>query len=381
MDKKQKELLDKIANLRSRTQEILDSAKAEKRSLTGEESIEFDLANKEIEMLRSQWAVPQTPIGGQAEPQESIQQRFAKAVAAAYDKKQGVELEVRAINAEAVVHDTSVSVLQQDLMKPLEKGLILNKLGCHIMTNVQGEPMWPFVDGAEASVLDENAEVTDTQLTFTSIKSTPKRISMSYAVSNRAINQSNLNLHALVMEGLGMGVARKLNHIAFDQEAHGAYSGPFVGLSGVQALSRASKTEITFDEIVGLEHSVLNSLTDNLGSAGGYVMNYKTAQKLRVTPIVVGQSAMILDMFHDVARNTRYGVMNGYRVEFSNYVPDGLIYFGDFSYLGIPQYGGMSIVVDPYSLKKKNAVEFTLNTEMDMIKIRNEAFALSKPKP
>ncbi len=376
-----KELLNKKADLQARMQEIVATAEKENRSLNEVEKAEFEQKEQEVTMLNYRFRAEAQRIGLEPTREgESVEQRFSTAVAEAYGKKQVLELNFRAINAEAVVHDTSVPVLQQELIKPLEKGLILDKLGCKIMYNVQGEPMWPFVDGAEASVLGENEEIQDSQLNFTSVKSTPKRISMSYAVSNRAINQSNLGLHGLVMEALGMGVARKLNHIAFDQTAHGDYQGAFVGLETAQTLTRASKTEVTFEDVLALEHVVLNELTDSLGSAGGYVMNYKTAQKLRATPIVAGQSAMILEMFHDVARNTRYGVMNGYRVEFSNYVPDGLIYFGDFAYLGIPQYGGMSIIVNPYSLAKKNAVEFTLNTEMDMVKIRKQAFAVSKPK-
>lgn len=376
-----KDYLDQIADRKEKMRAILNTAETEKRTaLTADEKREFEMYEQECDILERKFRAENPFEKGFGYAPDSVCQRFAEQVTDAVQGGRVETMSLRAINAEAAVHDASVPVIFQDLQKPLEKGLVLSRLGAKIMYGVQGEPMWPFVDGQEATVLGENDEVGDTQLTFETLKSTPKRIAMSFAVSNRAINQSNLNLYSLVMEGLGMGVARKLNHIMFDKAKHGDFSGMFVGLTAPNIITRTTANTFKLEDLIALEHAVLDQMVDAMNGNSAYVMNTKTAAILKSTFEGTGQLKKLLDMHYDPATNRRWGTVNGYRAEFSNYVPDNVIQFGDFNYCAIPQFGDMKIIVDPYSLKKKNAVEITLNTEMDMVRIRKEAFAVSNPK-
>lgn len=371
-----KKILDSIADHKAQMQAILDDAKRENRSLTTSEQERFDTLGREAEMLHLQLRAMHNPLPEAQDPQAKAK-RFAEQVATAVGEGRGYETSLRAIQNEATIHDVSTPVLYQDLQMPLEQGLILNRLGGQVLYNVQGEPMWPFVTGIEASVLGENDAVTDSNLTFTSVKSTPKRIAAHIPVSRRAINQSNLDLYGLVMREMGMGVARKLNKILCDTAAHGDYKGPFATgtMHTGTEVARKHATNVSLDDILGLEHAVLNNLTDTLGEPV-FLMNYKMAQRLRATEVVKGQSDMLLTMHREGGHH--YGIMCGRRVEFSNYVADDMIFCGDFKFLGLPQYGDVQIIVDPYTGAKQNTVLFTLNTEMDMVKIRKEAFALSK---
>ncbi len=367
-----KEMLKKISDNKEEMRSILDKAEREKRNtLTQDEERSFKMLENENEMLsyrlKAENAVAITTDS------VSTEKRFAEAIADYYNDGRQVELKVRSIINEATTHNSSTPIVYQELMQPLEKGLIVEKLGCKILQNVHGEPLFRGVSGEEASVVGENEEGEDTKITFEVVKSTPKRISMSIPISNRAINQSNLNLHAIVIDSLSMGVARKLNHMICDVQAHGDYKGSFVDL-GDNKITHTGTT-FTLKDIVDLEHKVLDAMVDAMSGKSAYVMNTKTASILKTTPIVKGQTAMLLEVYCDPKTNYRWGMMNGYTVLFSNYVPDNTIHFGDFRYLGIPQFGDISIIFDPYTLKKKNAVEFTLNTDMDLVTIRKEAFA------
>lgn len=370
------EILKKIADLKEQMRSILDESKAQGRNaLSDEEQKRFKALEDECKMLgyhlRAQdyHPAPSAPV--------NVAKRFAESMVSLVDRKSQESISLRAIQNEPSIHDASTPVIYQDLQKPLEQGLILNRLGGRILYDVYGEPMWPFVAGIEAEVAGENDDSSEKILEFSSVKSTPKRITATIPVSRRAIHQSNLNLYGLVMEQLGLGVARKLNRILCETSAHGEYSGPFV--KGTMAdgteLTR-SGSGFTYDDALELEHAVLNKLTDSISPDPCYIMNYKMAQKLRATPITAGQSDKILTMHRD--GNVHYGMMCGRRVEFSNYVPDGHVYFGDFRYLGLPQYGGIDIIVDSVTGATKNLVKITLNTDMDMVKIRKEAFAMSK---
>ena len=382
------EALDAIASRKKEVEEIYNRAANEKRSMTGEEQEKAGKINTDLSMLRS-WAnelEDQERAKAQEEmrnvpmeqsSQVDVAKRFAKFADDAVNNRGESTLSFRAnILNETSVHDASVPVIFQDLAKPFEKGLILTKVGVTPMYNVQGEPVFPEVDGFEASVLGENDAVDDSKLTFTQIRSTPKRFSARIPVSRRAVNQSNLDIYGIVMEALGMALARKVNHAMFDTAAHGLVSGPFVTLDPSNKITRTAAT-VGFDDIVKLEHSVLDTMVDALSGKSAYVMNTKMAMALKTTQKVSGQSEMVLDMFVDHATNHRYGMMNGYRVEFCNYVDPKNIMFADFRYCGIPQFGNIDIVVDPYTLANKGMIAFTLNVDMDIVKIRKEAFSLS----
>lgn len=371
------ELLNKIEDLREEMRSILAGAESQGRNtLTAEEQKRFNELKEECTMAELKLQSRSYGLSHSGSD-ETTAQRFAREVAEAVEGGRQMNTSLRAIQNEPSIHDASVPLIYQELQPALEQGLILNRLGGRVLYNVQGEPIWPFVSGIEASVLGENDSVSESTLSFTTVKSTPKRISARISVSRRAIHQSNLDLHSLVLGELGRGVARKLNRIMLDGATHGEYKGMFEDstMHTGTTITRTNPATFTFDDALELEHSVLNNMTDMLGDPV-YIMNYKMAQKLRAVPVVAGQSEKLLTMHRD--GNVHYAMMNGRRVELSNYVPDNLVYFGDFRYCGIPQYGDVNIIVDPYTGARTNTVQFTLNTEMDMVKIRKEAFALSK---
>ena len=81
--------------------------------------------------------------------------------------------------------------------------------------------------------------------------------------------------------------------------------------------------------------------------------------------------------------------INGYPAFASNLVPSNLtkgeaskkcnaIIFGDFSNLWIMGWGGLDIIVDPYTKKKEGAYEVTMNVYHDIFVRRKEAFVLIK---
>lgn len=372
------ELLKKYADAKEQMRSLLDKAKSETRNLTDSERMQFEALEAEARMaeyqIRANTAIP-TPMANGSSPAK----RFAEIADGCLKGSKVQDFSLRSIQDEPTIHDVSTPTIYQELQKPLEQGLILPRLGGRVLYNVQGEPLWPFVGATEAVVLGENEAVGESTLTFSSIKSTPKRIAHHFNVSRRAINQSNLGLYHLVLQELSLGVARKLNRVLCDGEAHGELISPFKEDTMAQGavVTRGHATDVTLDDILALEHAVLSKVTDNVGTPV-FVMNWKMVQKLRSTEIVKGQSEMLLTLHND--GGVFYAMMLGRRVEVSNLVPDGKIYYGDFNYLGLPQYGDVNIVVDPYSGATTNSIKFTLNTEVDMLKIRKEFFAISKPK-
>lgn len=108
-----------------------------------------------------------------------------------------------------------VPVTIGEIIDPLEKGLIINKLGIKMQSGLVGELIFPTLQAIEASIAGENAAIGDTKLSLGKIKSTPKRVSISVPVSKRAISQTNYSLQDVVLKQISLGSARLLNKWMF----------------------------------------------------------------------------------------------------------------------------------------------------------------------
>ena len=364
---KEKERLDKIAELKSEMRNMLDKAAAEKRALTDDEKASFNALKDEQEMhVRYFQANEVTP---EIKPAPvDLRSVFAENVckAVAGGKRTEIDLRVASAPIDATDVADTIPILYKDVLEALTPNLIIEQLGIQMQTNVQGEPLWPTLAGVEATIEGENAEVADKTLEFGKIKSSPKRLSVSIPVSRRAFNQSNLALYNIVVSQIGKAVAKTLNKW-YLQNTAGAISGTTVApfRKAAADVDFAVDGKPTFAEIVALETKVLNANVDATGT-GAYLISPNMAGYLKSTPVESGNTKMIFEG----------GEINGYKVIVTNLVPAGHVYFGFFDYSVIAEFGTSQLIVDPYTGAKKNTVNFVLNGDFDVVVLRPEAFAV-----
>ena len=362
---KEKERLDKIAELKGEMRSMIDLAETEKRSLTAEEQATFDSLDAEVRMHVNYFKANEVTPENQPAPVD-IRSIFAKNLTDAIESgNRSARIEVRAnipINS-ADIADT-IPVLYGDVLKALEPKLILNQVGIQMQTNVRGEPVWPTVGSVEAQILGENAQLDDKSIDFSKLSASPKRAGITIRVGRRALNQTNLNLYDIVVNQIADAIAMLLNKWLVKPTAIAT------GCNGVFVKTAAEILPLSkrpyLDEIVGLETAVLNSNVN--GMKGMYIIGTPMRGKLKTTPIVPENPAMILSG----------NEMNGYPVVTTNLIPADCIGFGFFEYAVLSQFGDLSLIVDPYTLATKNEIRFTSNSEYDLTVLRPEAFALAK---
>ena len=124
---KEKERLDKIAELKSEMRNMLDLAKTEKRNLTDEEQVTFDKLDAEVRMHKNYFSANEVaPEANQ--PDIDIRAIFARNLTDAIESGgKSARIDVRAnipINTADVV-DT-IPVLYKDVLNALEPKLVLN---------------------------------------------------------------------------------------------------------------------------------------------------------------------------------------------------------------------------------------------------------------
>jgi len=382
MRKEIRKMRSRIAEINTRFSEVADLLTSEKRGLTEEEKVERDalIQEKEILQLRIERMQSNEPQNTALERSETV---FAEAVYAMVNKRSVPEAMQNMVNGSAIeIPMTRASSIQDsasaealvpltigDIIKPLEKGLILDKVGCKMQYGIVGDWVLPVVAGIEATIEEENAQVADTTIDISKIKPSPKRVSLAIPVSNRAIDQSNSALIDIVRTQIVMGLQRLLNKWMFSMTkiTSTASDGCFVKAYATPSVSVAAGSSITWKDVMELKGAVLKTGVEFDGTAA-FVCSASTYAELEATPKDAGSGLMVLEN----------GKINGYPVFITEYVGENVLGFGIFSYELVGQFGKMHMVVDPYTGSKKNVVYFVLNTDFDMLPCRTEAFGILK---
>lgn len=372
--------LEEVALLKEQMRSLLNNAKAEKRSLTEDEQSKFD----DILNRKNQIVMDETLRSLESEKMDTrSMDKNAMLTKVICDIRHHRSLEEYGKDADysgiditrssdSVITDTGaiepmIATTIGDVIKPLEKGLIIDKLGLKMQYGIVGELSFPTLAAIEASIEGENTKVADTKLSMGNLKANPWRVAVSIPVSNSAIDQANGQLGGLVLENLSLAVARLLNRVMFSTTKVGlASKGVFVK----DTPNLEYETKLSFADVVSLETDVMDAGIDVSDGTAAYICSPKVYGALKTTPIESGSPIMIL----------KDGMMNGYPVFMTNYMGAGEVGFGVFSNSGIGQWGKIRLTIDDKSLATTDETKFTLNSKYDIITARPEAFAIAKMK-
>lgn len=374
--------LEEISLIKEQMRNLLSVAKGEERSLTEPEQEQFnDLLSRKNQLAIDE-ALRSLETDKRAGLTVDKKTVFAKALFdicnsrsladyGGFADAKGITFASRAESA-PVITDTAAAASMVpttigDVIKPLEKGLIVSKLGIKMQYGLVGELIFPTLAAVEATIEGENAKLNPTKLDIGNLKASPWRVGISIPVSNDAIDQTNDALFEISVEQLSLSVSRLLNKVMFSSEKVGrASNGVFVK----ETPNVEYESALTFENVVSLETDVMDAGIDVSDGTAAYVCSPKVYGKLKTTRIESGSPEMVL----------KDGMMNGYPVLMTNYMKAGELGFGVFSNAGIGQWGKMRLTIDDKSLADTNETKFTLNSKYDIVVARPEAFAIAKKK-
>lgn len=259
----------------------------------------------------------------------------------------------------------------QDILKPLQEGFILDKVGLSMPTGLAGDYVWPTYEMVDAQIAGEAVALTDTKIAFSKLTAAPERIGIAIPVTNQALNQTDGILETIVREIMPLSVRRLLNKILFSTtKVTGATNlvSPFV--NKVASAVTLSSTP-TFKELNGMKATVLETGID--GEHLCWVMTKSMAAILEGEPI--NSKGVYVPMLQN-------GMLCGLPVYTTNEIRDAekneYIGLGDWRYQPMGLFGSLRFVVDPYSQARKDSVDFVLNCDYATKTLRSEAFLLGK---
>lgn len=370
-------MIQKRESVNIAMQAIVDKAESEKRPLSAEENTqyqklqsEFNKYTREIQMnVDAVTMLKQTPVETKSN-NTLLREAFINA------KKEGKAEFVlqREINTTTTIAEGGLIPLTvKDVLPPLEMGLIYDQIGVPVQTGVVGDLQWPVLGSVEAEIVGETIELTDKTLDLSKISAVQKRIGITFTVSNQAINNSTVDLVALIQQQARAGLRRTLNRAMFSHENFtGQFHGPY---AGANANGTFAGTVPTYKELLAMKGAVAETGVEMIGFC--YVMSEAMKATLEATPIDAGSGRMIIE-------NGRIAGYPVFTTEFINYGSNKTkadveyIAAGVYGYLALNQHGELRMVVDPYTQAKKDCVSITLNSDWSLTTLRSEAFALYK---
>ncbi|PQO33148.1 phage major capsid protein [Blastopirellula marina] len=402
---------------------IHDLAKAEERELTKEELESFnnDVAMSEeygnkaekLEKLEAMESKMKESAGRISKPESFSEpvhedvERFSvlRAIRLKLEGKQldGVEAEVSdeiakrsgrsaegfylPMTAKAQNFDLNVTTGAGGLNTTIDYGnfiellraqLLVQSLGARVMTDLNGTIQIPKQSGgATAYWINANGSntITASNQTITQVPLAPNTLGCHTRYTRAFLKQTSMDVEQFILADLAAVRALEVDRAVFNGSGSGAEPEGLLQNSSVATVALGNDGGApTFGKMVEMETAVAseNALVGNLN----YVTTPAGRGKLKTTPVESGNPRMIWEGSQ----------INGYNAHATTLLPNDLTkgaygenlsaaVFGNFNDVIVGMWGGVDVIVNPYSDDDAGAVKITLLGETDIAFRHVESFS------
>ena len=238
-----------------------------------------------------------------------------------------------------------------NILEPLRGKSILAEAGATFLTGLVGNISIPNYTGSTCGWKGELEAADNGKGTFGSVELSPKRLTAYIDISKQFLTQDSVGAEEMLRADIVNSLVAKLEQTIFGDAA-----GDTTKPAGI--FNSAEVVAPSYQGVCEAEAAV----TDYSGEKR-FVMS-PTAKSAFKQATVSGTKSDLRLLLED-------GEVDGYPVSDSSNVVAGGYAFGDFSELVVAQWGGIDIVVDPYTLATKNAIRLVINAYFDA-KVRRD---------
>lgn len=271
----------------------------------------------------------------------------------------------------------ATDLLAGSFIEVLRNAMVLPGLGTQMLTGLVGNVAIPKQTGAATAywVAESNAP-TESQQTIGQVAMSPKTVGAYTEISRKLLLQSSIDVESMVQTDLAAVLGLAIQQAAISGTGTSNQPAGLLTLITPSVVGGTDGAAPTWAHIVELESdvAVANALVENMA----YLTNAKVRGKLKTTSKVSGQNGFIWENGDTP--------VNGYRAAVTNAVPSNLtkgtstgvcsaIIFGNFRDLVIGMWGGLDLMVDPYSGSTSGTVRIVALQDVDVAVRYTESFA------
>ena len=260
-------------------------------------------------------------------------------------------------------------------MDALKERLVVKQLGATVISDLIGTV--PFVGAGNfvGAWGAEGDEAAIEKVKFAKVALTPHRNWIAAAISKDLLRQTSLDVEQLIMNRILDRHAELIDAAAFVGTGSNGQPTGILNTTGITKVAGGENgAEINWKNVVALE-TAINAANANRGRMA-YATNAKVMGALKTTEKAEGTARFICEDGKAV---------NGYPVEWTNLVPATLskgtgknlsaMVFGNWQDLVVAQWGGIDIVIDPYTSARKAEINMILNAWNDVKVVEPKSFA------
>jgi HK97 family phage major capsid protein len=370
-----RELVNKYQSNCERINEIAEACEKETRERTEAETEEFKALTRENEYLTMKmqaYAATQShdlpAVDTDAVLRENLLQKNQKVTVA-------LMREVTPQTTAALADTGIIPVSQQEMIEPIRKGLIWDKLGMTIRTGLAGTLRWPLHGKAVAQFADEAERLVDSAIDYSKLEMTGARLGIAIPVTKEELEDSEGIVENVVKSEAPAAVIDVINDSLFDVTGkYTAADKTEKDRKVVGPLVEAYKNATEFAAAVPTRKELLKMVATVAAvidlKAPCWVMTEAMKAELRDVKVDAGSGRFLCEN----------DMILGYPVFTTSAIGDGNIAFGDWSYQAAGFFGQLNFIADPYTLARQNSVDFVLNARFGTATLRNEAFVVGKAK-
>lgn len=366
------ELREKLINLQTDLEAIINTGESEQRELTETENNQMVLLRNEIDETKAEISALEEENRNLAKNNNNnnstkqsnkMEMRLfdlVKAVAEGnVSDEQRAFVKGNTIDFRAAIQATAEGMGKENVateLSPLELAIrnatVLDKLGVTWFSNAVGDIEIPKYHGSQVFWADsENADAQDGASGFTSVTLSPKRLTAYITISRQFLAQSRDDAEAILVADLARAIAEKIDMTVF-----GAESGTTARPEGMfYSAETGTLASITFDDVLDLE----NKVEEKNGTDFVFVTSPNVKYALRGCQTASGLKMVWED-----------GEIDGRNTVVSNSVAKGGLLVFDPRDLACASWvkDGMTIIIDPFTLAGKNQIKITCNYLFDAVK-------------
>lgn len=269
------------------------------------------------------------------------------------------------------------------LIPVLEPRLQVEALGATMLRGLTGNLDLPRNNAYSTATWEgETDDAAETQSTFDKVSLSPERLAAYSQVSRQNIIQAkNVDLENFVRRALNTAVRRGLDLAAINGSGSGDQPTGILNTASVNDITIGTDGgPLDWATIVSFETALANDDADEGTLA--FLTTPGVAGFLKTLKRDVAGNGFIWE-----GPNNGKGMVNGYSARTSNQVPSTLskgssgsilhaMIFANWRELVIAQWGGVDLIVDPYTLAKKGMVELTINSYWDIALMHLASFCI-----
>lgn len=374
-----RELVDKYQENSDRIMEIADLCEKEQRERTDAENREYEALMRDNQLLRMKMqAATQGLPGVPAAAPEDNSDAVLRETLLVRGSKVLINAQRDTVTPQttAALDGTGIiAVSEQGVLDPVRKGLIYDKVGLRIHSGLAGTLRWATHGEAVASFADEAERLVDSKVDWGKLEMKGHRMGIAIPVTREELEDSSGIVDRVVKSEMPAAIVKLINGALFcTTDKYTAADGNQKTRKVVGPLVEAYKKATAFAGELPTRKELLKmvgAVADKVDLvAPCWVMTAAMEVMLRDVKVDAGSGRFLCEN----------GMILGYPVFTTSEIGEGNIAFGDWSYQAAGFFGDTSFIVDPYTLARRNSVDFVLNSRFGTVTLRNDVFVVGKAK-